>query len=418
MLLLPALFDIMVSLRDELIQLYKSDQYPFHMPGHKRRGDLAFPPEAVDVTEVIGTDNLYEPTGILREALDYAGKIYGCPDTYYLLNGSTVGNITAIHAAAERGDRILVASNGHRSVLNASKLRGLKVDRLQVERDEEIAVDTYADPDKIARILTEAEPTDPYKALVITSPTYEGVVSDVKRIAEICHAHNVILVVDEAHGAHLSMDERLPKGAIDCGADIVVHSVHKMLAGLTQTGLLHVQGDLVSREKISEYLAVFQTSSPSYLLMSSIDGALREIEREGAAIWTEYLRIRDIYGSYERQCELLGEPASFRVLDTDPCKIVMSTAKSGLTGQELQMYLLIRYNIQTELAGDRHVVALCSYRDVEEGMVRLGKALLETDQALREGRLDMIRETAHRELDKLPPHINESLFAPCITRAE
>ncbi|MBR5360429.1 MAG: decarboxylase, partial [Lachnospiraceae bacterium] len=244
-------------LQDILKQLHDSDEYPMHMPGHKRHG-AGFPLDTaygLDITEIAGYDNLYDARGILRDAMEYAGELYGCSDTFYLLNGATGGIHIAIRAVAAmyeethygKKGRLLIASNCHRSVRAAAELSGLMTDVIEPEMIKGLGIYGAVSPLKVEERLAGAKEEDgKYAAVVITSPTYEGIISDIEVIADICHRYDTILITDEAHGAHLDLSDRYPKGALRYGSDIVIHSTHKTLAAMTQTALLHAQGSLVN----------------------------------------------------------------------------------------------------------------------------------------------------------------------------
>lgn len=405
-----------MSLADSLKDLYNSNQYPLHMPGHKRKdmGELSNAYH-LDITEIEGYDNLYDAQGILKEAMDFASEMYRCPHTYFLVNGATTGIITAIYAATKQRDRIVIAANCHRSVMAAVRLRELEVDIIKPHIITE-EVDGAVDCNDLEKLFYKKKKAGILpKALVITSPNYDGVVSDVKRIAGICHKYGVILIVDEAHGAHFSMDNRVPKGAINCGADIVIHSTHKTLAAMTQTALLHAQGKLVNITKVEEYWRTFQTSSPSYVLMASIDSAIRELDTEGKRLWDNFFEYK---GEFLKKCEglkalrLLSEKEVIEEgfgIALDPCKITVITGK-GVSGYALQSILLKDYHIQPELASDSRILAIVTYSDSKEGFARFADALIDIDRRIIDGeRFDHEILQAEAVAGE-----NKDLYAPCI----
>ena len=260
----------MKTIYNYLNEYSESDFYGMHMPGHKRNekmmeNDL---PYKIDITEIDGFDDLHHADGIIREAQERAARLYGADETHFLVNGSTVGILSAIMGVTDKGDQILVARNCHKSVYHAIYLNELEPVYVYPEYDEKTGLNGEVKADEIA-LLLEKNPN--IKAVMIVSPTYDGVVSDVKKIAEVAHAHEIPLIVDEAHGAHFGFDPYFPKNANENGADIVIHSVHKTLPSLTQTALLHINGTFVNREKVRMYLHMLQSSSPSYVLMASID---------------------------------------------------------------------------------------------------------------------------------------------------
>ena len=201
-----------------------------------------------------------------------AAGLYGSRKAFMLVNGSTVGILAAIGAHTERGDKILIADNCHRSVYNAVELFGLDPVYLTPETDETSGVSCSVAPAAVESALKTAHGV---KLVVITSPTYEGVISDVWSIAGITHERGIPLLVDEAHGAHLGFSDAFPENATRLGADVVVMSLHKTLPALTQCSLLHICGEFADAGKTARLLSVLQTSSPSYVLLASIDHCLR-----------------------------------------------------------------------------------------------------------------------------------------------
>lgn len=365
----------MSQVLDRLIDLKNSDEYPMHMPGHKRNIDNPSLRDvaAVDITEIAGYDDLYEADGMLRRAMDRAARVAHSDESWLLVNGSTVGILTAISSVAGPGEKILVARNCHKSVYHAIEIRGLEADFIYPEIQDDLC--QPVNPDEIEVMLGRSE----YRAVVITSPTYEGIVSDIEEIARVCHSQGVVLIVDEAHGAHFGYHQGFPKSAIMHG-DIVIQSLHKTLPALTQTGLLHINGNMVDREKVRRYLQIYQTSSPSYVLMASIDECMEQIEKQGSSLWENFFRYREEFDNRLKDLEHMSI-----IRTDDPCKIVISTRGTSITGQELSGLLLSRYHIQMEMAGAAYAVAIVTCNDTSEGFDRLARALAEIDTELTEG---------------------------------
>lgn len=407
-----------MSLADKLISLHNSDEYPLHMPGHKRM-DMEELSEAyhMDITEIEGYDNLYDAQGILREAMDYAADMYHCSNTYYLVNGSTTGILTAISAVADRGEYLIVADNCHRSVYAAARLNRLKVAAVNTEKNEKYHISEVIKAEIIEDIITQlADAGKNIAAVVITSPTYEGVISDIASIAEVVHNKKIPLIVDEAHGAHLGLDSRLPESALKGGADIVIHSTHKTLAAMTQTALLHAQGALVDITKIEGFWSTFQTSSPSYVLMASIDAALRQISEDGERLWNAFFDNRSVF---DRKCENLRhlEIIKLKNVYQDPCKIVVSTHGCPVNGVWLQRRLLDTYHIQIEMANDDNVIAIVTYADTLEGFVRFADALLEIDEEIGNMTSDADALSAVTQAAGAADS-KKYLYAPCVPGAD
>lgn len=264
---------------------------PLHMPGHQRKRDMGTAlPYAYDYTEVEELDNLHAPEGILQEAMNRTAAYYGCSDCFYLVNGSSSGLQAGIFTLLEEGDEVVVARNCHRSVFYALSLRKAKIHFLLPEFWEDFSCFGSVSLKEVERLLREFPKS---KALIFTSPSYEGVVSDVEGIARLCHENGLSLLVDEAHGAHFSPKRgaSFPESAISLGADLVVQSPHKTLCSLTQSAWILGNGERYSREKLSFYLSVFQTTSPSYPLMLSLEKATTLLEREGEALFSHWKEV-------------------------------------------------------------------------------------------------------------------------------
>lgn len=355
---------------DELKKLYDSDIYPMHMPGHKRRDGFGQIKNAleIDITEIVGYDDLYEPEGFIKEALKRAAELYKAEHTLFLVNGSTVGILASVFAATKPRGRILIARNCHKSVYHAASLRELKAEYIFPSQKD--GMFESIDPKEVEDKLKSAV----FDAVIITSPTYEGKVSDIEKIAHICHENKVALIVDEAHGAHFGFHERFPKSAVGA-ADLVVMSTHKTLPTLTQTGLLHVNDEYY--EKVTKYLQMFQTSSPSYLLMSSIDSCLSKIMESGSRLWEDFFTYRDAF------TKRMDKLKHLEYIETDdPCKIVISTAESCIYATKLAKRLLNEYHIQIEMESAEYIVAIVTCNDSKEGFERFADALLKIDSTL------------------------------------
>ncbi len=373
------------GLYDKLNSYVKSDIYPFHMPGHKRNVSSGDSPYAYDITEIDGFDNLHHPRGIIRASLDMATAFYGTARTYYLVNGSTSGILSAISACTKQGGRIIMARNSHKSVYNAVYLRQLKAHYLYPKNIEGSSILGGIAPKDVEDLLKEYPDT---QAVIITSPTYEGVCSYVAAIAKIVHKYGIPLIVDEAHGAHFSMHEYFPQSAIESGADIVVQSVHKTLPALTQTALLHVCSDKISLENIERYLSIYQSSSPSYVLMSSVDGCIRGIFSHGTKVFDLYVERLNRFRKRMDSCthiklldnNILGKNGAYEL---DLGKLVLIINSERYTGHDVYEILLEKYHIQLEMASSDYVIAMTSMSDKDEGFERLYEALLEIDRDIR-----------------------------------
>lgn len=365
---------------EKLKETRDSDVYPYHMPGHKRQacGELSEELCGLDITEIDGFDNLHEPRDLLLELQQKAAVLYGAEESFYLVNGSTAGVLSAVSAALPYGGHILMARNCHKSAYHAVYLRGLSSSYLMPPVLEGWDMPDAVTPEQVRSALS-AEPET--GAVLLVSPTYEGRVSDIRAIADIVHAKRIPLIVDEAHGAHLGFGDGFSDNSCQAGADLVIHSMHKTLPALTQAALLHVNGTLIDRERLRRFLHIYQTSSPSYLLMASIDNALRFVEKEGKEAFAGFER------SYQKMIETLASCRKLRVLSPkrgqqDIGKLVISVRGTGLSGRELYDTLRERYSLQPEMAAESYVLAMFTVNDTPEGYRRMTEALLEIDSQL------------------------------------
>lgn len=415
-----------------LMRYGNTDMYPFHMPGHKRAGSMGFPaPFSVDITEIDGFDNLHHPEGILKRSMEWAAGIYGADQTYYLVNGSSSGIISAVCGSVSRGGRILVSRNCHKAVYHGIYLNQLKASYVYPQEVPDLGIQGAVTPADVEIMLKRYRDT---QAVLVVSPTYDGVVSDIKGIADVVHGAGLPLIVDEAHGAHFRYGEMFPVSALDLGADVVVQSVHKTMPSLTQTALLHIKNNRPDRgcyanaAKIDRYIHMVQTSSPSYVLLASIENSIFQMEHMDLEAYREGLgRVRErllglrCLGLADR--DLIGKNGIF---DLDVSKIVISArgavwkgagggrwesrpeyglecgpghmlgaqagapkgGGSAVTGAMLDNLLRQEYHLEMEMCGADYVTAITTAMDRPEGFSRLGDALLEIDSRLKPGRRD------------------------------
>ena len=386
----------------------RSDVYPFHMPGHKRRTgpeesfmnsctDSFTNPFAVDITEIEGFDNLHHPEGILKDSMKWAADVYGADQTYYLINGSTGGILAAVCGSVPRGGRILVSRNCHKSVYHGICLNQLKTSYVYPQEIEGLGIQGGITAEDVDRMLNRYMDT---QAVLIVCPTYDGIVSDIEAIARIVHRAGLPLIVDEAHGAHFRYDAMFPVSALDLGADVVIQSVHKTLPSLTQTALLHIKcnrpdgGCYADRERIDRYIHMVQSSSPSYVLMASIENSIYQMEQTDTAPYGKQLhRLRRRLGQMRHlrlaDTGLIGQAG---IRDLDISKIVVSTrgtclypavdGLTGFTGAHLDDILRREYHLEMEMCGADYVTAITTVMDSGEGLERLGDALTRIDTQL------------------------------------
>ncbi len=376
-----------MTLLERLQQYRDSDICAMHMPGHKRLSPLMPELYGIDITEIDGFDNLHDARGILKDAQERAARLFGADRTWFLVNGSTCGLLAGIFAATKPGDTVLVARNCHKAVYHALALRGVKPRYLYPKRTDGGYAGAIS-PGEVREALAETGAN----ACIITSPTYEGVVSDIRAMANACHERGAVLIVDEAHGAHLPFlqdpvgapeqsgeveqsEVHFPSSALSLGADVVVQSVHKTLPAPTQTALLHVMGERVAQETVEQYLAVFETSSPSYPLMAGIDLCMEWLATEGEAAAEAYRRG---LGAFYEEARKLRNLQLLSAEGRDPGKVLLS-AKCRMTGRQIYDILRNRFGVQPEMATEDYCLLMTSICDGEEQYRRVLDALRTMD---------------------------------------
>ena len=370
----------MRALDQALLAYGKSQAYPFHMPGHKRRFPWNLDPNLMDITEIAGFDDLHDASGMIADIERDLAELYGVEEARLLLGGSTLGNLVSLLAHLKPGDSLLMARNCHKSIYHGAILGRLSVEYVY-PRALSNGLQGPIEAASVQEVLRAAEEVGrKVKLVAITSPSYEGVVSDLSAIARVAHAHGALLLVDAAHGAHFGFHPYFPSSMADQGADLLVTSLHKTLPFYTMTAaLLLPHGSGADRERVSDMIDYLETSSPSYILMGQAAAALRFLRREGEAYFQANARdLKDFY----RACESLR---ALEILRTDdPGKIVISCARTNLTGQDLMEWLRKDYQLELEMASFDYVLAMTSLMDTSEGLQRLQRALLEIDGILRE----------------------------------
>ena len=397
-----------------ILEYTAANPLPMHMPGHKRNVAMLpdlLPYAELDITEIAGFDNLHCATGILLQCEERAARLWGSRRCFFLVNGSTCGILAAIRAATKPGDTVLVGRNCHRSVYHALELCQLHPLYLFPKIDPDTGIAGSIPPEQVRERLS----AHPEAALVVlTSPTYEGVISDVAAISDAAHHYGIPLLVDEAHGAHLGFSPYFPGEALQSGADLVVMSLHKTLPALTQTGLAHLSGTIIQEKRLERELAVFETSSPSYLLMASIDACVHLLENRGTTLFADYAQALDGFDQAVAELKHLtllcreknaAHPSFF---DFDRGKLVVGTWGSGIRGTELAALLRERYQIEVEMASSDYIIAMTSICDTPASLGRFAKALLEIDQGLTQAKSAAMPKLEMRPEIRMPAH--EAVF--------
>lgn len=344
---------------DELMKNNKNNLISFHVPGHKNGKiydllgykDLLESIYKMDTTEIIGTDNLHSPEGIIKKSQEKASRVFKSDKTYFLVNGTTCGIQASIMSICNDNDKILVNRDCHHSVINACILGNINPVYIDYKLDNDYFIlEGVLEEDVIKSIDENLDA----KALVLTYPTYYGATYDLEKICEYAHKKNMVVIVDEAHGAHLGLSEKLPKTALEQGADIVIQSTHKTLPSFTQSSMLHIKGGKVDSSKISEILRIIETSSPSYLLMSSLEIATEIYEKYGRDLMDKLLENIDNFIKDISKNDFVKVYNKF-----DKTKIFISLKKLGITGYELEK-ILRKNNIQVELSNYYGVLLICT----------------------------------------------------------
>lgn len=402
--------------------------YPWHMPGHKRRLNTIFPdivenPFSIDVTEVGDLDEFHDPHGIISEAMNRAAEVYGSHKSYYLVNGSTCGIMAALSAVCRPGDKLIVARNCHKSVYNAIRLLQLRPIYIMPEWNEKLGMFGGVSPEQVRKMVKQY--TDA-KCVMLVSPTYEGVVSDVEKIAKIVHKAGVPLIVDEAHGAHFEFMsnvnetisttnyKNIPNPAIRLGADIVIESLHKTLPAMTQCAILHEKSNIVDTERLEEYLSIYQSTSPSYVFLATTEACIEKMNYERDGLFIIY---KELLSEYRKRFAQLShihlvEESDFKKQSAcgyDDGKLVFSVKDCGyerdgeiiaMTGTRLGTILQEEYGQMMEMAAGNYVIAMTSVADSKEAFESLYLAMESIDAQLTD-----VEQSADTILYKtLPEH--------------
>ena len=372
---------------DVLMEYVDRDTVPFHVPGHKKgvgvdeefKKFIGDNPFKIDVTVFKLVDSLHHPTGAIKKAQELAADAYGSDAAFFSIHGTSGAIQAMIMSVVSDGDKIIIPRNVHKSVTGGIILSGAIPVYMQPCLDKEVGIAHGVTPETVEATLKENPDA---KAVLIINPTYYGVATDIKKISEIVHSYNIPLIVDEAHGPHLGFNDRLPISGIQAGADICAQSTHKIIGALTQCSLLQVKAGLVDIPRVHQLLSMMQTTSPSYILMASLDCARRQIALHGKELLdyaidlANYARdeINKIPGFYSFGKDILGEPGVFAI---DPTKITITCRALGMTGYDLDMILSDKYHIQVEMADLYNILAVGSFGDTIESINKLINALKE-----------------------------------------
>lgn len=402
------------TLLDELIRFSKHDKVRAHMPGHNGGQGLsskfrrnAF---AIDVTEFSATDNLQEPSGILLKSEEYASEVFGASRSFFIVNGSTLGIEAAILSTTKRGDKIIVDRSCHKAVISGMILAGAKPVFVEPEFDFCHGIYSYMSPIAIKRALLENPDA---VAVIITTPNYYGVCSDVKKIAEIAHKANKVLIVDEAHGAHFVFSEMLPKTALEQGADIVIQSAHKTLPSLGQTALLHIgetnMDDLC--ERIQKNINLIQTSSPSYMLLAGLDDSIRCMSKANNSLDKVIIGIEKLKASIDS----LDNISCIHKIgnEYDITKLVVDFSAVGISGYYAAELLKNEFGIYTEMSDQRNVLFYLTACSTMKDLEKIENAIIGISNMLTTSKLIIVSRSLPKV--KIAMDMGDAYFSKCRT---
>jgi len=363
------------SIVESVLSYQKENPVSFHVPGHKNGRayeNSVYSLTDLDVTEIPGTDNLHHPEEAILEVKRKAASLYGSKESYLLVNGTTGGNHAMILSTTCPGDKILIARNVHKSVHTACIMGDLHPEYIYPEIHEKLGLPLGITADVVEAMLQKHSDI---KAVVVTSPTYEGVHSDIESISDITRRFGVYLLVDEAHGAHVALNAKFGKSAITAGADVAVQSTHKSMCALTQASMLHVGSDRVPKHNLESWLSMLQSSSPSYVLMSSLERALADFEPEGRGksevLIDNLLDLRHKLKSDLNLKVLCGDDVALYGFSHDISKLVVFMQNAERIADQLRDV----YAIQVEYATADFIVCVTSIWNTQSDFERLYNAL-------------------------------------------
>ncbi len=346
------------------------------MPGHKLGSgipeEFLSEIEKLDLTEIPGMDDLHNPSGILSDAQKLAAEAFGAKNSYFLVNGSTVGLHAAISAVCRPGQRLVAGRDSHSSVINGMLLAGVRPYYIIPEYSNTFNICTGITPREVERALSEAPDA---QGVLITRPNYYGICCDIGEIAKIVHSKNKILIVDEAHGPHLIFNKRLPVCALGAGADICIQSAHKTLSAFTQGAYLHTGTDRVDIERLEYFLDMYQTTSPSYIIMAFLDIARAIMQNRGEQLLDRVLDSLEAQKSRFGAGGLILDSADIPGFELDTTRLTLNTGMLGIAGYEAESILRQKFNIQVEMSDASNVVCICTAADSPERIEALFSAL-------------------------------------------
>jgi len=372
---------------DALMEYVDNNTIPFHVPGHKKgqgmdnkfKNFVGTNVLSMDVTVFKQVDSLHKPTGPIKLAQELSADAHNADSTFFCIHGTSGAIQAMIMSVVNQGDKIIIPRNVHKSITAGIILSGATPVYMTPEIHGAVGVALNVTPETVRATL---EDNPDARAVLIINPTYYGVATDIVKIAEIVHEYDIPLIVDEAHGPHLHFNNKLPICAMDAGADMCAQSTHKIVGSMTQASLLHVKKGRVDVNRVKTVMSLLQTTSPSYILLASLDVARRQMAIEGKEVLDSTIelanyareKINSIKGYYCFGREVLNETGAFGF---DPTKITITCKDLGLTGNELERILAEKYFIQPEMSDLYNILCVFSLGDTKESVDKLISALEE-----------------------------------------
>ncbi|MDR3275115.1 MAG: aminotransferase class I/II-fold pyridoxal phosphate-dependent enzyme [Endomicrobium sp.] len=352
---------------DILLSHAKRDVVSFHCPGHKNGRSIDkelknYTGEEVykfDVTVFDEVDSLHDPVGPIKKAQELMAQAYGVKNSFFLVNGTSVGNIAMLLSTCDSGDSIIVSRSSHKSIMAGIIMSGVWPIWIQPKIDQNLDLIFNSTYNQIKDALDKYPEA---KAVFVTSPTYNGVVTELSKIVDLCHRRKKIVLVDEAHGAHLSFNRQLPESAVAAWADLCVQSTHKILSAMSQGSVLHFNSKLVDLNRVKKIVSMLQTTSPNYLILASLDLARRQAFLYGEENFNKVIKDAEwgrqyINNIHSMKCFTRQEIQKLG-FDLDVTKLTVNVTKTGLSGYEIENILAKEYNIQLDYADLFNLVAI------------------------------------------------------------
>lgn len=380
----------------EAVKKYVNDEViSFHVPAHKQGKGLKEYGEylgetvlKIDANGMPDLDNACNPVGVILEAEKLCAHAFSAQNAYFLVNGTTAGVQAMILSTCGTGDEIILPRNVHKSTFGGLILSGAVPTYIQPEIDAEFGIANNIEVDNFKECVNNHPHA---KAVFVLNPTYYGMASDLKAIVRHAHRNNMVVLADEAHGGHMSFHSKLPLTAMEVGADMSAVSLHKTIGSMTQTAVLLTRGNIVDPDNVKQVINLTYTTSASYVLMSSIDIARKQMSLHGESMLEETLQLVKWAKEEINKIEGLNtldkdKKCQVGCYDFDETKLVVNVSKTGLTGYEMENLLREKHNIQIELSDMYNILAIVGIGEKKKNM-----------QALIKGLKDIVKEVPEKK---------------------